>query len=67
MNRLNKTESAVFLYCRFSLFLKDPFSRLFTVLLRLSWYPTEGTSWHVCTVKIEISGSAQSDLSFSKH
>ena len=22
---LNKTESAVFLYCRFSLFLKDPF------------------------------------------
>ena len=29
MNRLNKTESAVFLYCRFSLFLKEPFSRLF--------------------------------------
>ena len=25
MNRLNKTESAVFLYCRFSLLLKDPF------------------------------------------
>ena len=25
MNRLNKTEYAVFLYCRFSLFLKDPF------------------------------------------
>ena len=25
MNRLNETESAVFLYCRFSLFLKDPF------------------------------------------
>ena len=25
MNRLNKTEFAVFLYCRFSLFLKDPF------------------------------------------
>ena len=24
MNRLNKTESAVFKYCRFSLFLKDP-------------------------------------------
>ena len=23
--RLNKTESSVFLYCRFSLFLKDPF------------------------------------------
>ena len=30
MNRLNKTESAVFLYSRFSLFLKDPgFYRLF--------------------------------------
>ena len=25
MNILNKTESAVFLYCRFSLYLKDPF------------------------------------------
>ena len=25
MNRLNKTESAVLLYCRFSLFLKDAF------------------------------------------
>ena len=25
MNRLNKTESAVFLYCRFSIFLKAPF------------------------------------------
>ena len=25
INRLNKTESAVFLYCRSSLFLKDPF------------------------------------------
>ena len=25
MNGLNKTESAVFLNCRFSLFLKDPF------------------------------------------
>ena len=24
-NRLNKTESAVFLFCRLSLFLKDPF------------------------------------------
>ena len=29
MNRLNETESAFILYCRFSLFLKDPFSRLF--------------------------------------
>ena len=28
MDRLNKTESAVFLYYRFSLFLKDPFSQI---------------------------------------
>ena len=28
MNRLNKTESAVFLYCRFSLFLKDLFFQI---------------------------------------
>ena len=29
MNRLNKTESALFIYRRFSLFMKDPFFRLF--------------------------------------
>ena len=29
MNKLNKRESAVFLYCRFSLFLKDSFFILF--------------------------------------
>ena len=34
MNRLNTTESAVFLYCRFSLILKDLFfSRLFVYLV----------------------------------
>ena len=27
MNRLNKIESVVFLYCRFSLFVNDPISR----------------------------------------
>ena len=27
-NRLNKTESAVFKFCRFSLFLKDPFVQI---------------------------------------
>ena len=32
MNRLNKTEFDVFLYCRFSLFLMDPFfSKLFVI------------------------------------
>ena len=34
-NRLNKTESAVLLYCRFSLFLKDPiFQIIWTGLFR---------------------------------
>ena len=28
MNRLNTTESAVFIYCHFSLFLKDPFFQI---------------------------------------
>ena len=28
-NKVNKTESAVFKFCRFSLFLKDRFSGLF--------------------------------------
>ena len=36
MNSLNKTESAVFLYCMFSLFLKYPFSRLFNTRNKLS-------------------------------
>ena len=29
MNRLNKTESAVFKYCSFSLLLKDPFFKMY--------------------------------------
>ena len=33
MNRLYKTDTAVFEYSRFSLFLKDPFFRLFTHVL----------------------------------
>ena len=28
MNRLSKTESAVFVYCRFSLFLEDPYRQI---------------------------------------
>ena len=28
MNRLNKTEFALFLYCSFSLYLKDPFFQI---------------------------------------
>ena len=48
MNRLNKTESAVFLYCKFSLFLKDPFFfiRLFVVLsLKASYSKLETSSY----------------------
>ena len=33
MNRLNKTESAVFLYCRFSLFLTDQFFQIICKLI----------------------------------
>ena len=33
MERLNTAESAVFKYCRFPLFLKDLFSRLFCVVI----------------------------------
>ena len=33
MYRLNKTESAVFVFCRFSLFLQDPF---FQIILRIN-------------------------------
>ena len=34
-HELNKIESGVFLYCRFSLFLKNPFSRLIELNLCL--------------------------------
>ena len=34
MNRLNKIESAVFLYCRFFLFLSDPF---FQIIYSVRW------------------------------
>ena len=36
MNRLNKTEPAVFLYCRFSLFLKDPVFQI--ILIFKFWF-----------------------------
>ena len=34
MNRLNKTESAVFSYCMFSLFLKDSFFEIILCLMK---------------------------------
>ena len=37
MNRLNKTEAAVFLYCWFSLFLKDPFFQITQMEAQLNW------------------------------
>ena len=36
MNRLNKTGSAVFLYCRFSVFIVDPFFQINQRLQQLS-------------------------------
>ena len=38
MNILYKTESAVFIYCRFSLFLKDPFFQIFKRSQQLSLF-----------------------------
>ena len=43
MNRLNQTKSAVFQLCSFTLFLKDPFFRLFSLFYSLletpnSWF-----------------------------
>ena len=35
MNRLNETESAVFQLCSFTLFLNDPFFRLFSLFYSL--------------------------------
>ena len=43
MNILNQTESAVFLYCRFSLFLKDPFFQVILInLYSIKRYLFEG-------------------------
>ena len=50
MNRLNKTEYAVFLYCRFSLFLKVPFSRLFILWsfeIKLSSFELPWGAWRL--------------------
>ena len=41
MNRLNTTEYAVFLYCRFSLFLKDPFFQIIKRSQQLSLFRVE--------------------------
>ena len=37
MNRLNKTETAVFLYCRFSLFMKDQFFQIIYIKPPCGW------------------------------
>ena len=57
MNRLNKTESAVLLYCRFSLFLKDSFFQIIyiyralqfsrtTSLMSIYWYKNNYFAFH---------------------
>ena len=51
MNILNKTESVVFLYCRFSLFLKDPFFPVYlevaTAVVNTVW------SWYNFSPRID--------------
>ena len=39
MNRLNQTESVVFQFCRFTVFPKDPFFRLFSLFYSLLEIP----------------------------
>ena len=54
MNRLNKKESAVFLYCRLSLFLGGPFFQIiyrFSVYINivLIFFPYSGLSGMLCS------------------
>ena len=41
MNKLNKTVSAVFLYCKFTLFLKDQFFQIISSLAGLGAYRSQ--------------------------
>ena len=41
MNGLNLTESAVFLYCRFSVFLKDPFCPDYVLVTKIISFTVE--------------------------
>ena len=57
MNRFNKTESAVFLYRRFSLYLKDPgfFFRLFKLSSKI--FVTDRSKavlllWIICVIYV---------------
>ena len=45
MNRLKRTESDFFLYCRFSLFLKDPFSPDYLLVYSRVSAGAEGRYW----------------------
>ena len=60
MNRLDQTESAVFLLCRVTVFLKDPLFRLFTNLI-ITVNDTKGrirnTSMHRSSIKARFSDS----------
>ena len=48
INRLNTTESAVFLYCRFSLFLKDPFFQI------IKYYSQSDFGWLICQIVYKV-------------
>ena len=48
---LNKTESAVFLYCRFSLFLKDPFRKLLKHMIKMKLH---SVYYSICLELISI-------------
>ena len=54
MNRLNKTEPAVFLYCRFSLFLKDLFFQVILSLQGSTVYCNDQLRGHTAINKISI-------------
>ena len=56
MNRLNKTESAVFLYCRFSLFLRDPFFQIIycNLFFLLNLSQLNGLISYVCLMDLVV-------------
>ena len=57
-NKIAQAESTVFLYCRLSLFLKDPFSRLFVVLEKVVHVLQSTDLWNTFLWTGEISSAA---------
>ena len=54
MNRLNKTEAAVFLCCRYSLILRDPFSEIIRFFNSFSIKPQCSTLICDCVFSLVI-------------